>query len=158
MLFSFVYNIYLICVVKIMVNVNEYSRPNLSILNQYIKDLSYENPQSHNFVQSKQKSSEISINMSASIQSYDKDCIGVTLKIICFSTLQENKLFHLELDYFGFFKIIDSINYDQDILINEAVRLIFPFVRSIISNITQNGGSTPILLDNVDFNLLKKIT
>ena len=140
-----------------MVNVNEYSRPNLSILNQYIKDLSYENPQPNNFIQSNQKSPDISVNLSAVLQSYDRECIGVTLKIVCDSTFKKNKLFHLELDYFGFFKIIGNLNFDKDILTNDAVRLIFPFARSIISNVTQNGGSTPILLDNVDFNLLKKI-
>jgi preprotein translocase subunit SecB len=34
--------------------------------------------------------------------------------------------------------------------------LIFPFARSIVANLTQNGGSIPILLENVDFNLIKK--
>ena len=79
-----------------------------------------------------------------------------TLKIICYSIFDKNKLFHLELDYFGFFKILNNINFEEDILTNEAVRLIFPFARSIVANLTQNGGSLPILLDNVDFNLIKK--
>jgi preprotein translocase subunit SecB len=66
-------------------------------------------------------------------------------------------MFHLELDYFGFFKIINNLSFEEDILTNEAARLIFPFARSIIANLTQNGGSIPILMDNVDFNLMKKI-
>ena len=140
-----------------MTNVNEFPRPQLNILNQYIKDLSYENLQSTNLINSAKKTSDVSLDVNAFYKSYDKDCIGVTLKITCSSTFEEEKLFHLELDYFGFFKIINNLNFEEDILTNEAARLIFPFARSIIANLTQNGGSIPILLDNIDFNLMKKI-
>ena len=139
-----------------MTKSNEFLRPQLNILNQYIKDLSYENPQSINQILSNNKTSDVSLDMNAFYQSFDNDCFGITLKIICHSILDNNKLFHLELDYFGFFKILNNINFEEDILTNEAVRLIFPFARSIVANLTQNGGSIPILLENVDFNLIKK--
>ena len=139
-----------------MTKSNEFLRPQLNILNQYIKDLSYENPQSINQILSNNKTSDVSLDMNAFYQSFDNDCFGITLKIICYSVFNKNKLFHLELDYFGFFKILNNINFEEDILTNEAVRLIFPFARSIVANLTQNGGSIPILLENVDFNLIKK--
>ena len=139
-----------------MTKVNEFLRPQLNILNQYIKDLSYENPQSINQILSNNKTSDVSLDMNAFYQSFDNDCFGITLKIICHSIFEKNKIFHLELDYFGFFKILNNINFEEDILTNEAVRLIFPFARSIVANLTQNGGSIPILLENVDFNLIKK--
>ena len=142
---------------KIMNNVNEFPRPQLNILNQYIKDLSFENLQSNNLINSSKITPDVSLDVNAFFQSYDKDCIGITLKIVCSSTFKEEKLFHLEMDYFGFFKIINNLNFVEDILTNEAARLIFPFARSIIANLTQNGGSIPILLDNIDFNLIKKI-
>ena len=140
-----------------MTNVNEFPRPQLNILNQYIKDLSYENFQSTKLIKSAKITSDVSLDMNAFFQSYENDCIGVTLKIICSSTFEKQKIFHLELDYFGFFKIINNLNFEENILTNEAARLIFPFARSIIANLTQNGGSIPILMDNVDFNLMKKI-
>ena len=139
-----------------MTKSNEFFRPQLNILNQYIKDLSYENPQSINHIQSNNLTSNVSLDINASHQSFDNNCFGITLKIICHSTIEKNKLFHLELDYFGFFKLLNNINFEEDILTNEAVRLIFPFARSIVANLTQNGGSIPILLENVDFNLIKK--
>ena len=139
-----------------MTKVNEFLRPQLNILNQYIKDLSYENPQSINHIQSNNLTSNVSLDINASHQSFDNNCFGITLKIICHSAIEKNKLFHLELDYFGFFKILNNINFREDILTNEAARLLFPFARSIIANLTQNGGSLPIFLDNVDFNLIKK--
>ena len=139
-----------------MTKVNEFLRPQLNILNQYIKDLSYENPQSINQIQSNNIASDVTLDMNAFYKSFDNDCYGITLKIICYSIFEKSKLFHLELDYYGFFKILNNINFEEDILTNEAVRLIFPFARSIVANVTQNGGSLPILLDNVDFNLIKK--
>ena len=142
---------------KIMNNVNEFPRPQLNILNQYIKDLSFENLQSNNLINSSKITPDVSLDVNAFFQSYDKDCIGITLKIVCSATFKEEKLFHLEMDYFGFFKIINNLNFVEDILTNEAARLIFPFARSIIANLTQNGGSIPIFLDNIDFNLMKKI-
>ena len=138
-----------------MTKVNEFLRPQLNILNQYIKDLSYENPQSINQIQSDKTTSNVSLDMNAFYQHYDNDCFSITLKIICHSAFEKNKLFHLELDYFGFFKILNNVSFEENILTNEAVRLIFPFARLIVSNLTQNGGSTPILLDNLDFNLIK---
>jgi preprotein translocase subunit SecB len=139
-----------------MTKSNEFLRPQLNILNQYIKDLSYENPQSINQILSNNITSDVSLDMNAFYQSFDNDCFGITLKIVCHSIFDKNKLFYLELDYFGFFKLLNNINFEEDILTNEAVRLIFPFARSIVANLTQNGGSIPILLENVDFNLIKK--
>ena len=141
-----------------MTKAKELIRPQLIILKQYIKDLSYENPQSINLIQSDKVIADVSIDLNAFYQSYDNDCFGITLKIMCNSTFENNKLFHLELDYFGFFKIVNNnLNFEEDILTNEGARLIFPFARLIIANLTQSGGSIPILLDNVDFNLIKKI-
>ena len=141
-----------------MIDVKQNSRPHLNILNQYIKDLSYENPQSAKNIQSGDKKSDISLNVNAFFKSYDNDCISVSLKIACSSSFEKTELFILELDYCGFFKIINNDNFSQEIITNEAVRLIFPFARSIIANITQNGGSTPVLLDNLDFSVSEKIS
>ena len=140
-----------------MTKAKEFLSPQLNILNQYIKDLSFENPQSINSIQSAKITSDVSLDMNAFYKSYDNDCFEIILKIICHSTFENNQLFHLELDYFGFFKIVNNINFEEDVLTNEAVRLIFPFARLIVANLTQNGGSLPILLDNVDFNLINKI-
>jgi preprotein translocase subunit SecB len=140
-----------------MINVNENSRPHLNIIKQYIKDLSYENPQTFDLIQSQQILSDVSININASFQSYNNDVFGVSLKIICFLNLEKNNIFHLDLDYCGFFKIMNKKKYNQEELTSEGARLIYPFAKSIIANITQNGGSLPILLDNIDFNTLQKV-
>jgi preprotein translocase subunit SecB len=139
-----------------MTNVNENSRLNLNILKQYIKDLSYENPLSFDLMQSQQNLNNVSVDMTALFHPYKKDVFGVSLKIVCHLSLEKNNVFHLELDYSGLFKIMNIEIYNQDDLTSEAVRLLFPFARSIIAQITLNGGSLPIFLDNIDFGTLQK--
>ena len=140
-----------------MTNVNENSRPQLIILKQYIKDLSYENPQSYDLLQSKSNPSEISIKMDAFFNSYKLDKFGVSLKFICGLDTNEKSFFHLELDYYGFFEVKNKNSFSEVELTHESSKILFPFARSIISNITQNGGSLTILLDNINFNDLKKV-
>ena len=88
---------------------------------------------------------------------YNKDIFGVVIRYSCKCNSKKTKenIFHLELDYFGLFKLENLENFDKDKVTNEAVKIIFPFARAIIANITQNGGSIPILLDNINLNLKK---
>ncbi len=65
------------------------------------------------------------------------------------------KLFNLELDYFGFFEISEKANNNQKSLTEKGVKLLFPFAKEIIEDITQKGGSVPILLNEIDFELRK---
>ena len=77
-----------------MTNVNKNSRPNLNILKQYIKDLSYENPLSFDLVQSQQNLNNVTVDMNALFHPYKKDVFGVSLKIVCHLSLEKNNVFH----------------------------------------------------------------
>jgi preprotein translocase subunit SecB len=132
-------------------------KSNLIILNQYIKDLSYENFQkngTHNF-DAKENNTNIEINVIH--EPYGEVNFGVNIKstINCKSKKEKNTIFHLELDYYGLFKAENTNLVDKNKLASEGARIIFPFARSIIASVTQNGGFMPIILDNVNFNLTK---
>ena len=134
-----------------MNNVNQNKTPNIKIVKQYIKDLSFESlkkPEDKDLNISEPK---VTVEMKAIYEPYDNDFYGVTVTY----NVKEEESFYLELDYFGFFKIENIKNYAQDILTSEAIKFIFPFVRAIIAQITQNGGTLPVLLENVSFNLIK---
>ena len=134
-----------------MNNVNQNKTPNIKIVKQYIKDLSFESfkkPGDKDLNVSKPK---ITVEMKAIYEPYDNDFYGVTVTY----NVKGEESFYLELDYYGFFKIENIKNYSQDILTSEAIKFIFPFVRAIIAQITQNGGTLPVLLENVSFNLIK---
>ena len=130
---------------------------NLIILNQYIKDLSYENFQKNGTLNFNAKENNTNIEINVIHEPYGEVNFGVSIKITinCKSKKEKNTIFHLELDYYGLFKAENTNLVDKNKLASEGARIIFPFARSIIASVTQNGGFMPIILDNVNFNLIK---
>ena len=130
---------------------------NLIILNQYIKDLSYENFQKNGTQNFNIKENNTNIEINVIHEPYGEINFGVSIKITinCKSKKEKNTIFHLELDYYGLFKSENTKLVDKNKLASEGARIIFPFARSIIASVTQNGGFMPIILDNVNFNLMK---
>ena len=130
---------------------------NLIILNQYIKDLSYENFQKNGTQNFNTKENSTNIEINVIHEPYGEINFGVSIKITinCKSKKEKNTIFHLELDYHGLFKSESTKLVDKNKLASEGARIIFPFARSIIASVTQNGGFMPIILDNVNFNLMK---
>ena len=130
---------------------------NLIILNQYIKDLSYENFQKNGTQNFDIKENSTNFEINVIHEPYGEINFGVSIKITinCKSKKEKNTVFHLELDYYGLFKSENTKLVDKTQLVSEGARIIFPFARSIIASVTQNGGFMPIILDNVNFNLIK---
>ena len=131
--------------------------PHLKVLNQYIKDLSYENTQKNGETKINIKDNNTSIDINVIYKPFDEEHFGVSVKILinCKSKKSNENIFYLELDYFGFFEVHNIRSFKKDQLTSEGAKIIFPFARSIIANISQNGGNIPIILDNVDFKLIK---
>ncbi len=141
-----------------MIKVNENKNPNVKIIKHYIKDLSFENPQSVNENNlENNNNNNLSQSMSFIHSSYENSFFSVVIKFACECSSKQNgnKLFVLELDYFGFFKIIDNKTYSKTELTKKGVKLILPFVKSIIKDVTNKGGSTPIFIEEVDFDLIR---
>ncbi|MBL6848088.1 MAG: protein-export chaperone SecB [Alphaproteobacteria bacterium] len=130
---------------------------NLIILNQYIKDLSYENFQKNGTQNFDINENSTNFEINVIHEPYGEINFGVSIKITinCKSKKEKNTVFHLELDYYGLFKSENTKLVDKKKLVSEGARIIFPFARSIIASVTQNGGFMPIILDNVNFNLIK---
>ena len=140
-----------------MNKVNENKVSNIKIIKHFIKDLSFENLHKVNHDPINNKNSNIDLNMKAIYQPFNNDFFGLVLNYTfdCSSKESKEKLSHLELDYFGFFKILDPSNIDQKNLTQNGLKLIYPFAKEIVENITQKGGSVPIILNEIDFNILE---
>ena len=141
-----------------MIKVNKNKENDIKIVKHYIKDLSFENPQSINNNNSiNNGDNNFSQNMSFIYLPYKNNFFGIIMKCACecSSKKNDNKLFVLELDYFGFFKITNNQTYNEADLTKIGGRLILPFVRSIIKDITNKGGSLSIDIPEVDFDLIK---
>ena len=140
-----------------MNNVNKNNSDEIKLLRHYIKDLSFENLQNINLNKSIQNDNfEISTNINVLYEPYNDNFFSLIIKIIldCSSKDEKSKLLYLELDYLGFFKNL-SQNLDQKLLTENGLKLIFPFAKSIIEEISQKGGSVPITVKDIDYNLLE---
>ena len=138
-----------------MKNVNENKSNKVKLIQHYIKDLSFENPQDINQYNSRINNNEISTDMNVIYEPYNNNFFGLIVKISFDLITKENdKLCHLELDYFGFFKDLNE-NSEKKLLTEYGLKLIIPFAKEIIEVITHKGGNIPISLNNSDFNLIE---
>lgn len=120
---------------------------------QFIKDLSFENPQILKMLQSGEQLPEIDIKINVTHNSLEKpDTHEVCLIVHAKGAKNGSEVFVLELNYAGIFTIK---NIDEallhPILMIECPRILFPYVRNIISEVTRDGGYPPLLLKPVDF-------
>tara|TARA_E500000178_G_C16796156_1_gene650301 strand:- start:88 stop:519 length:432 start_codon:yes stop_codon:yes gene_type:complete len=142
-----------------MNNVNINKDDSIKLLKYFIKDLSFENPQNieeNNVFQI--SNSDLNINMNVFYRPYNNNnffSLLLRFNLECFSEENKRYLFNLELDYFGFFEILKQKNYDQKELTESGTKVLFPFVKEIVEDITRRGGSFPVSLNEVDFNLIK---
>jgi preprotein translocase subunit SecB len=126
--------------------------PSLNILAQYTKDLSFENPGAPQSLQARDKAPEININVNVNANPLGGDDFDVLLTLSAEAKVGDKALFHAELAYGGVFRIA---GFPQEhmlpILFIECPRLLFPFARQIIADVTRNGGFPPLLVDPIDF-------
>ena len=140
-----------------MKNVNENKDTEVKMIKHFIKDLSFENPQDVNQNNPNfNNNNDIVVNMNVIYEPYNRNSFGLILKYTydCSSKESKQTLCHLELDYFGFFKILIE-NFDQKTITQHGLKLIFPYAKEIIEDITLKGGSIPISLKDIDFNLIE---
>ena len=125
--------------------------PQVSILTQYIKDLSFENPNAPASLQT-EGAPRIDINVSVNAKRGGDNMYEVELKINAKATVGETVSFVIDLVYAGLFGLA---NVPEDalepFLIIEAPRIIFPFARRIIADSVRDGGFPPLMLDPIDF-------
>ncbi len=127
------------------------SAPQLMVLAQYIKDLSFENPNAPGSLQqTTQPQINISVNVATNPLS-DTD-IEVTLRLEGKAETAGSVMFNIELDFAGVFRVQNVPQEQvQPLVLIECPRLLFPFAREIIATSVRNGGFPPLMLDPIDF-------
>ena len=118
---------------------------------QYIKDFSFENPNSPSSLQPKSEPS-VEVNVDVQAISLSDHVYEVSLTTSITGRDETQTLFIIELVYAGIFTFQgESDDNIQPALLIDCPQLLFPFARSIISGVTQNGGFPPLLLQPVNF-------
>jgi preprotein translocase subunit SecB len=126
--------------------------PALSVLGQYVKDFSFENPGAPASLAASSTQPEINIQINVGAAQLAPTDYEVTLKLEGRAERTGTVLFAFELAFAGMFRIQNvPQEHLQPVLLIECPRLLFPFAREIVATAVRNGGFAPLLLDPVDF-------
>ncbi|HZG47365.1 MAG TPA: protein-export chaperone SecB [Allosphingosinicella sp.] len=125
--------------------------PQVGVIAQYIKDLSFENPAAPAVYQwPSQPQMDVQVNIGA--VNVGTDVHEVQLKIDVTANADQGTAFRVELLYAGLFALRNIPDEQlQPFLLAEGPRLLFPFARQIIADTVTHGGFPPLLLDPIDF-------
>ncbi|MCF6444629.1 protein-export chaperone SecB [Nereida sp. MMG025] len=126
----------------------------MSILAQFIRDMSFENILVQKGTQGEVTPDvKVQVNLDAKKRPTDNQYeVVMKLEVNSTSKGSDATLFVLELEYGGVFQI-ENVPDDQlhPFLLIECPRMLFPFVRRIVSDITRDGGFPPLNLETIDF-------
>ncbi|WP_297615839.1 protein-export chaperone SecB [uncultured Roseicyclus sp.] len=129
--------------------------PKLQVLGQFVRDMSFENIAAQKALNS-QAQPDIQVQVALDARKRDaEDQFDVIMKLKIDSKTRESTpqpIFLMELEYGGIFKI-ENVSNEQlhPFLLIECPRMLFPFVRRIVSDVTRDGGYPPLNLDTIDF-------
>ena len=127
--------------------------PHLRVLAQYVKDLSFENPTAAAGVRAGDAAPAIDMGIDVNARPMpDGDSYEVDLRIGAKAMRGEETMFITELVYSGVFQFVNVPAEDvEPLLLIECPRLLFPFSRRLLAEVTREGGYPPLLIDPIDF-------
>ena len=125
--------------------------PQVGVISQYVKDLSFENP-SAPAVYQWQGQPQIDVQFNIGAQKVGDDVHEVAIRIEVTASATEGTAFKADVLYAGLFAIRNLPDEQlQPFLLAEAPRILFPFARRVIADQVRDGGFPPLLLDPIDF-------
>jgi preprotein translocase subunit SecB len=129
----------------------EDTAPQVGIISQYVKDLSFENPNAPAVYQW-QTQPQIEVGFDIGSTKLSDEIYEVTLKVDVRARADGQTAFAVELLYAG---LVGMRNVPEEqvqpFLLAEAPRILFPFARQIVTQTVQDGGFPPLLLEPIDF-------
>lgn len=126
--------------------------PHLRVLAQYVKDLSFENPTAAAGVRNAEAAPAIDMGIDVNARPMENDSFEVDLRIGAKAMRGEDVMFITELVYSGVFQFVNVPQEDvEPLLLIECPRLLFPFSRRLLAEVTREGGYPPLLIDPIDF-------
>ena len=125
--------------------------PQVGVISQYVKDLSFENPNAPAVFQW-QSQPQIDVQFNIGAQKVADEIHEVALRIEVAAKSEQGTAFAVDCLYAGLFAIRNLPDEQlQPFLLAEAPRILFPFARQVVADSVRNGGFPPLLLDPIDF-------
>ena len=132
----------------------EDTAPAAGLISQYVKDLSFENPNAPAIYQN-QAAPGIDVQFNIGAAQVGEEVHEVVLKIEVRAEIEGTVAFIVDLTYAGLFGLRNvPEEHVQPFLLGEGPRLLFPFARRVLADAVRDGGFPPLLLEPIDFSQL----
>ena len=126
--------------------------PTLIVNAQYVKDLSFENPNAPSSLLQQTGEPNVQVGIDTSAVQLEGSTYEVTLTVRAEGTAGDTSLFLVEAAYAGIFTLGEvPEEYVAPLLYVEAPRQLFPFARAVVAECVRDGGFPPLLIHPVDF-------
>ncbi len=127
-------------------------QPQVNVLGQYIKDLSFEAPNTERFFRGPAKNPNLQLNFNVQVRNLQESAYEVALSLEGEARSDDGVLYNIELIYAGAF-LLKNLPEEaiHPVLFIECPALLFPFARRLVADLTREGAFPPLLLDPVDF-------
>jgi preprotein translocase subunit SecB len=130
----------------------EPGQPPITVLAQYLKDLSFENPGAPMVSTSGHAAPQGRVDVDVRARSLGEHGYEVSLVMRAEASREGAAAFLVEVEYAGIFRL-NGVPAEavEPVLLIECPRILFPYARAIISAATQEGGYAPLLVNPIDF-------
>jgi preprotein translocase subunit SecB len=133
---------------------NATPQPSVNLVGQYIRDLSFENPNAPASI-ANSTPPQIQIGINVGVKRQPDDIYAVEITLNAKAERSGDMVFNIELIYGGAYRIRNVPDAQlPPLLLVECPRLIFPFARQVLANTIQAGGFPPVMMEPVDFNAI----
>ncbi|MCG8562848.1 MAG: protein-export chaperone SecB [Hyphomicrobiales bacterium] len=124
----------------------------LAVLAQFIKDLSFESPNAPQVLQGPGENPQLQVNVNVQATKRAEEAYQVDLQFEAQAKSDDGVIYNIEIVYSGMFRLT-NIPEDllQAVLFVDCPTILFPFLRRIVADLTQDGGFPPLLMDPMDF-------
>jgi preprotein translocase subunit SecB len=126
--------------------------PSLTINAQYLRDLSFENPRAPESLMTQGGVPEVKIDVDVKARQLNQDVFESVVALKVEAKQDGQVAFVVDVEYGA---VVTIKNATQDLiaalLLIEAPRIVFPFVRSVVADATRDGGFPPLMINPIDF-------
>jgi preprotein translocase subunit SecB len=130
-------------------------QPQLTVLAQYTKDLSFESPSAPQSLQGPGQNPQLKVGVNVNATPRGEDAYEVALQLEVHASSDQGVIYNVELIYGGLFRLRGvPQNLLQPVLFVDCPTILFPFLRRVLADVIRDGGFPPLMLDPIDFGRL----
>jgi preprotein translocase subunit SecB len=131
------------------------AQPQLTVLAQYVKDLSFESPGAPQSLQGPGQNPQLKVGVNVNSEPKGEEIYEVALQLEVHAKSDQGVIYNVELLYGGLFRLRGvPQNLLQPVLFVDCPTILFPFLRRVLADVIRDGGFPPLMLDPIDFGRL----